>query len=102
MPTFTADVEEVRIRARMKIVEGSNLSGMSQADLIAARVVIEVCPDRIRSCGGDEPRSPALIATLLRDEADHARELSDLLFVVDPHRGQTERQDPGSEPMRFG
>ena len=88
-------------RSASQYVEGSNLSEMIKEDLIAERVVIEVYTEMIRYFGDDDPTTRVLIEKILRDEEEHASDLSDLLFVIDPHTGQTEGQDPGTEPMRF-
>ena len=88
-------------RSASQYVEGSNLSEMIKEDLIAERVVIEVYTEMIRYFGDNDPTTRILIERILRDEEEHASDLSDLLFVIDPHTGQTEGQDPGTEPMRF-
>jgi len=88
-------------RSASQYVEGSNLSEMIKEDLIAERVVIEVYTEMIRYFGDDDPTTRVLIEKILRDEEEHASDLSDLLFVIDPHTGHTEGQDPGTEPMRF-
>ena len=88
-------------RSASQYVEGSNLSEMIKEDLIAERVVIEVYTEMIRYFGDNDPTTRILIEKILRDEEEHASDLSDLLFVIDPHTGQTEGQDPGTEPMRF-
>jgi len=88
-------------RSASQYVEGSNLSEMIKEDLVAERVVIEVYTEMIRYFGDDDPTTRVLIEKILRDEEEHASDLSDLLFVIDPHTGQTEGQDPGTEPMRF-
>jgi hypothetical protein len=42
-----------------------------------------------------------MIEKILRDEEEHASDLSDLLFVIDPHTGKTEGQDPGPDPLHI-
>ena len=88
-------------RSASQYVEGSNLSEMIKEDLIAERVVIEVYTEMIRYFGDNDPTTRILIERILRDEEEHASDLSDLLFVIDPHTGQTEGQDSGTEPTRF-
>ena len=87
-------------RSASQYVEGSNLSEMIKEDLIAERVVIEVYTEMIRYFGDDDPTTRTLIENILHDEEEHASDLSDLLFVIDPHTGHTEGQDPGTEPLR--
>src|SRR3954463_1206751 len=89
-------------RSASQYVEGSNLSEMVKEDLIAERVVIEVYTEMIRYFGDNDPTTRIIIEGILRDEEEHASDLSDLLFVIDPHTGHTEGEDPGTEPLRFG
>src|SRR5256885_3966196 len=89
-------------RSASQYVEGSNLSEMIKEDLIAERVVIEVYTEMIRYFGDNDPTTRIMIEGILRDEEEHASDLSDLLFVIDPHTGHTEGEDPGTEPLRFG
>jgi len=88
-------------RSASQYVEGSNLAEMVKEDLIAERIVIEVYTEMIRYFGDNDPTTRILIEAILRDEEEHASDLSDLLFVIDPQTGRTEGQDPGTEPMKF-
>src|SRR5207248_10178176 len=88
-------------RSASQYVEGSNLAETVKEDLIAERIVIEVYTEIIRYFGDNDPTTRILIEAILRDEEEHASDLSDLLFVIDPHTGQTEGQDPGTHAMRF-
>lgn len=88
-------------RSASQYVEGSNLAEMVKEDLIAERIVIEVYTEMIRYFGDNDPTTRILIEGILRDEEEHASDLSDLLFVIDPQTGKTEGQDPGTEPMKF-
>src|SRR5690242_4796677 len=88
-------------RSASQYVEGSNLAEMVKEDLIAERIVIEVYTEMIRYFGDNDPTTRILIDEILRDEEEHASDLSDLLFVIDPQTGRTEGQDPGTEPMKF-
>jgi hypothetical protein len=40
-----------------------------------------------------------MIEEILQDEEEHAADLSDLLYVVDPATGETRGQDPGTRPL---
>jgi hypothetical protein len=40
-----------------------------------------------------------MIEGILSDEEDHASDLSDLLFIIDPKTGETEGEDPGTHPL---
>lgn len=88
-------------RSASQYVEGSDLAEMIKEDLVAERIVIEVYSEMIRYFGNDDPTTRIMIEDILKDEEDHASDLSDLLFVVDPHSGRTEGQDPGTEPLRM-
>jgi len=86
-------------RSASQYVEGGNLAEMVKEDLVAERIVIEVYSEMIRYFGDNDPTTRVLIEKILRDEEEHASDLSDLLYVVDPQTGKTEGQDPGAEPL---
>jgi bacterioferritin len=88
-------------RSASQYVEGSTLSEMIKEDLIAERIVIEVYSDMIRYFGDNDPTTRIMIEKILRDEEEHASDLSDLLYVIDPHTGATEGQDPGTDPLHY-
>ena len=72
---------------------------MIKEDLIAERIVIEVYQKMIRHFGDHDPTTRVMIEGILRDEEEHASDLSDLLFIVDPRSGKTEGEDPGTHPL---
>lgn len=86
-------------RSASQYVEGETLSDMIKEDLVAERVVIEVYSDMIRHFGDDDPTTRVMLEKILRDEEEHASDLADLLYVVDPHTGETEGEDPGTHPL---
>jgi bacterioferritin len=86
-------------RSASQYVEGSSLADMVREDLVAERIVIEVYSDMIRHFGNNDPTTRTMIEKILRDEEEHASDLSDLLYIIDPHTGRTEGQDPGTEPL---
>jgi bacterioferritin len=88
-------------RSASQYVEGSDLAEMIKEDLVAERIVIEVYSEMIRYFGTNDPTTRIMIEDILKDEEEHASDLSDLLFVIDPHTGETEGQDPGTEPLRM-
>ena len=79
--------------------EGESLADMIREDLIAERMVIEVYQEMIRYFGDNDPTTRIMIEHILSEEEEHASDLSDLLFVVDPHTGEAEGRDPGTDPM---
>jgi bacterioferritin len=89
-------------RSASQYVEGETLADMIREDLIAERVVIEVYTDMIRHFGDKDPTTRTIIEEILADEEEHASDLADLLFVVDPHTGKDRGQDPGTDPLRLG
>ncbi len=88
-------------RSVSQYVEGETLADMIREDLIAERVVIEVYTDMIRFFADNDPTTRVLLEGLLKDEEEHANDLADLLYVVDPSSGQTEGQDPGTRPLQI-
>jgi len=86
-------------RSASQYVEGSSLADMVREDLVAERIVIEVYSDMIRHFGNNDPTTRTMIEKILRDEEEHASDLSDLLYIIDPQTGKTEGQDPGTDPL---
>jgi bacterioferritin len=86
-------------RSAAQYVEGETLADMIREDLIAERVVIEVYSDMIRYFKDDDPTTRVMVEGILKDEEEHASDLTDLLYIVDPHTGETEGQDPGTQPL---
>ncbi len=88
-------------RSVSQYVEGETLADMIREDLIAERMVIEVYQEMIRFFGNNDPTTRRMIEQILADEEEHAADLSDLLFIVDPETGETEGQDPGTDPLEL-
>jgi bacterioferritin len=88
-------------RSVSQYVEGETLSDMIREDLIAERIVIEVYQKMIRHFADHDPTTRVMIEHILRDEEEHASDLSDLLFIVDPRSGETEGEDPGTHPLNM-
>lgn len=84
-------------RSVSQYIEGENLADMIREDLIAERVVIDVYREMIRFFGDKDPTTRVLIEDILKDEEEHANDLTDLLYVVNPQTGETEGEDPGTE-----
>ena len=80
-------------------VEGETLAGMIREDLIAERMVIELYQQMIRHFANDDPTTRTMLEKLLHDEEEHASDLTDLLYIVNPETGKTQGQDPGTEPL---
>ena len=88
-------------RSATQYVEGETLAAMIREDLVAERIVIEIYQQMIRYFGDNDPTTRIILEKLLRDEEEHAADLTDLLYVVDPETGRTEGQDPGTDPLRI-
>ena len=86
-------------RSASQYAEGKSLSDMIKEDLIAERIVIEVYQQMIRHFGDHDPTTRLMIEHILKDEEEHAADLSDLLFITDPQSGETEGEDPGTHPL---
>jgi len=86
-------------RSASQYAEGNSLAEMIKEDLIAERIVIEVYQKMIRHFADHDPTTRVMIEGILHDEEDHASDLSDLLFIVDPKSGETEGEDPGTHPL---
>jgi bacterioferritin len=86
-------------RSASQYVEGETLSDMIREDLIAERIVIEVYQKMIRHFADHDPTTRVMLEHILSEEEEHASDLSDLLFIVDPRSGETEGEDPGTHPL---
>jgi len=86
-------------RSVAQYVEGETLADMIREDLIAERTVIEVYQRMIEFFGEKDPTTRRLIEHIKAEEEEHASELSDMMFIVNPETGQDEGQDPGTNPL---
>ena len=68
--------------------EGTSLADMIREDLIAERIVIETYREIVRFFGQKDPVSRLLMEEILAKEEEHADELADLLFAVEPESGE--------------
>jgi bacterioferritin len=87
-------------RSAAQYVEGETLGDMIREDLIAERIVIDVYNQMIRYIGDKDPTTRVLLEHILGEEEEHASDLSDLLYIVEPSTGETEAVDPGVHPLR--
>jgi bacterioferritin len=84
-------------RAVSQYVEGESLGEMIREDLIAERMVIDVYQRIIEHFGLKDPTTRTLFEHIKAEEEDHADELSEMLFIVDPRTGAEQGIDPGAE-----
>jgi bacterioferritin len=64
--------------------EGSSLADMIREDLIAERIAIESYREIIKFFGEKDPTTRVMLEEILAKEEEHADELTDLLFAVEP------------------
>jgi bacterioferritin len=71
--------------------EGTSLADMIREDLVAERIAIETYREIINYFGEQDPTSRILMEQILAKEEEHADELADLLFAVEPNSTDTPR-----------
>jgi len=67
--------------------EGTSLADMIREDLIAERIAVETYREIVNYFGEKDPTSRLLMEQILAQEEEHADELSNLLFAVEPRTG---------------
>jgi bacterioferritin len=72
--------------------EGVSLVDMIKEDLVAERIAIETYREMARFFGDGDPTSRVMMEEILAKEEEHADELADLLFAVQPQGGEGERK----------
>lgn len=70
---------ELRSHTAYRTYHGGDLTGMLRENLLAARIVIQVCHESIRGLGAADPTTRRLMEVLLEGEERHAAELGALL-----------------------
>jgi bacterioferritin len=80
-------------------IEGESLGQMIREDLIAERVVIDVYQRFIEHFGAKDTTTRTMFEHIKAEEEQHADELSELLFIVDPHTAEVRGADMGSEDL---
>ena len=75
--------------------EGGSLADMIREDLIAERIAIESYREMVGFFGTADPTSRTLLEDILAKEEEHADDLTDLLFAVEPQTGE------GARPLYF-
>jgi bacterioferritin len=73
--------------------EGTSLADMIREDLVAERIAIDTYREIIKYFGAQDPTSRVMMEGILAKEEEHADELADLLFAVEP--------DAGTQPRRL-
>ena len=65
-------------------VEGTSLEDMLREDLVAERIAIQTYREMITFFGHKDPTSRRLMEEILAVEEEHADDIADLLFAVEP------------------
>jgi bacterioferritin len=78
-------------RSHSEYKEGTSLTDMIREDLIAERIAIESYREIIQFLGDKDPTSRRLMESILAKEEEHADDMADLLFAVQPDTGQGAR-----------
>lgn len=82
-------------------IEGETLGDMIREDLIAERMVIDVYSQMVRYFGDKDPTTRILIEHILSEEEEHASDLVDLLYIVEPSTGKDMGIDPGTNALNI-
>ncbi len=83
--------------AHSEFKEGNSLADMIREDLIAERIAIETYREIIRYFGDKDPTTRILLEEILAKEEEHADDMADLLFAVDPSAGLTGQTEAASK-----
>ena len=78
-------------RSHSEYKEGNSLADMIREDLIAERIAIESYREIIQFLGDKDPTSKRLMESILAKEEEHADDMADLLFAVEPQTGEGSR-----------
>lgn len=65
-------------------VEGTSLEDMLREDLVAERIAIQTYREMITFFGDKDPTSRRMMEEILAVEEEHADDIADLLFAVEP------------------
>ena len=82
-------------RSHSEYREGTSLADMIREDLIAERIAVETYREIIRFFGDRDPTSRIMMEEILAKEEEHADDMADLLFAVEPATGE------GTRPLYF-
>jgi bacterioferritin len=94
------DPNGISSRAFSSFQSGHTLADLLREDLLAERVVIKIYSDMIAFFGAADPVSRRMFEEILADEEDHADEIADLLYTVDPASGKTVEQFTGDSTTK--
>jgi bacterioferritin len=98
VPNFSP--EGLSTRAFSSFSSGHTLADLLREDLLAERVVIKIYSDIITFFGAADPVSRRMFEDILKDEEDHADDIADLLYTVDPESGSVAEQFTGDSTIQ--
>lgn len=98
VPNF--DPNGISSRAFSSFQSGHMLADLLREDLLAERVVIKIYGDIVNFFGTADPVSRRMFEDILKDEEDHADEIADLLYTIDPTSGETVEQFTGDSTFK--
>lgn len=71
-------------RAHSEYVEGESLADMIKENLVAERIAIQTYREIVNYFGDGDPTSRIMMEGILANEEEHADDMADLLFAVEP------------------
>lgn len=71
-------------RAHSEYVEGDSLADMIKENLVAERIAIQTYRDMVKYFGDKDPTTRIMMEEILSNEEEHADDMADLLFAVEP------------------
>jgi len=75
---------KIAAASHSEYVEGTSLEDMLREDLVAERIAIQSYREMITFFGNQDPTSRRLMEEILAVEEEHADDIADLLFAVEP------------------
>jgi hypothetical protein len=87
--------ERVKVPAGKVLIPGvieSKTNYIEHPDLVAERIAVSTYREIIKYFGQDDPTSRTMLEAILTQEEEHADELADLLFAVEPGTDSNTRQ----------
>lgn len=75
-------------RAHSEYVEGDSLADMIKENLVAERIAIQTYREMVNYFGDKDPTTRIMMESILANEEEHADDMADLLFAVDPENNE--------------
>ncbi len=86
------DPAVVAKRAHSEYVEGTSLADMIKENLVAERIAIQTYREMVQYFGEKDPTSRRMMEDILAVEEEHADDMADLLFAVEPDNIENENK----------